>query len=124
MLFSLFLYMYASLLSRNQLLMERICSYGSKFSPLRVDPILEGRRRGSHKSCFLYEMAGKHDGVPIHLKDFLIKQVVFSHTGNGIERLRCRNYMVKYGTQSAIVLLSDLSLDQWFSKSKGLLFLS
>ena len=38
----LFLYMYASLLSRNQLLKERICSYESKFSPLRVDPLWKG----------------------------------------------------------------------------------
>ena len=47
----------ASLLSKGQLLKERICSIRSKFFPLTVDPILEllclpGRQSECHYSCF------------------------------------------------------------------------
>ena len=47
----------ASLLSRGPLLKIRICSFRSKFFPLKVDPILEElcsshKQTGSHKSYF------------------------------------------------------------------------
>ena len=36
------IFIFASFLNGGQLLKERICSYRSKFFPLRVDTILEG----------------------------------------------------------------------------------
>ena len=47
---------FASLSDEGQLINERICFSGSKFFPLRVDPVLEkfchpGKQKGSHKSC-------------------------------------------------------------------------
>ena len=54
---TLYFFIYASHLIRGQLLKKRICSFRSKFFPLRVDPILKGllcpeNQTGSHKSCF------------------------------------------------------------------------
>ena len=51
------IYIFASLLKRDLLSKERICSSWSKFFPLRVSLSLEGlcqlgKQTGSHKSCF------------------------------------------------------------------------
>ena len=51
------LFIFASHLIRDRLLMKRICSHRSKFFPVRVDPVLKGlhypgKKTGSHKSCF------------------------------------------------------------------------
>ena len=59
-----YVFIFASVLNGGQFLLGRICSYRSKFFPVRVDPILEGpccpgKHTGSHKSCRLL-ISGKH----------------------------------------------------------------
>ena len=66
-------FIFASLLNGGQLLKERICSCGSKFFPLREDPIFAGHYHpgtqiGSHKSCFPLQNGRKHEDETIHLK--------------------------------------------------------
>ena len=60
----------ASHVNWGQLIKERICSSGSKFFPLRVDPTLErfscpGRVIGSHKNCLPLK---NYELLPIHFK--------------------------------------------------------
>ena len=65
----------ASHINWGHLIKERICSHGSKFFPLRVDPFLgrlcpPGKQTGSHKNCLpLKTWPKKKDGGKlIHLR--------------------------------------------------------
>ena len=66
---------FSSLLSfsiRGQLLKKRICSSGSKFFPLRADPILEGlcplgSKTEVSKVVSLCKFVGKIDSIPLNL---------------------------------------------------------
>ena len=68
---------FASLLNKGQLIKVRICSPGSKFFSLRVDPIFERLETGNHiKMLPLVKMAAKQS-IPIHVNSFSILRYVF-----------------------------------------------
>ena len=69
---------FASLLNRDQLLRERICSWWSKFFPLRVDPIFKGlhcpeKQKGNFKSNSpLYKWQKNTEIYPCTLNDGIL----------------------------------------------------
>ena len=66
------IFIFASFHSGRQLFKERICSNGSKFFPIIVDPIFEGihlpeKLVGSQESCSLCENCRETNKYIIHL---------------------------------------------------------